>query len=1589
MANSTTQDVELRIRATNYSKQTTDKVVEALKEMTKAQDAQIESAKKGTTTVAQLEASYTKLESAAKALLSQQSLTKLYEAQKATLADLSTKLDAARKAQQDYANSLNAGEERTKAQQAELNRLGKAVASVEKQYDRAQVRIDTTTQRMAQFGITAGNLAESQQKIVAAVNQANAALERQERAINTNDAEAARRKAAADAIAQRELQIRVDNQFAAAERDVAAALLAERTAQAAANQAAADKSRERQVEVDVLFANAQRQATEELNRKTAALRAQQQALQAAADAAERMTRSSVVTARGSTPTMTPQLAQQIRDIANPADAAVRSVDGISAAVEKLEARVTAIRGPVKDYRGALEEAKRTQQALATMAGNIDAYQAQISALRAARYEYTQNRTAVNALIAEMRSGAAGEDITTRLAAAQRTLQQSAQAMGNIMTAARQSQAALSAAGINTSQLSQAEQQLVDQAQRAAAALNSLNSAFRANGAAADQAGSRILSFFGGSGGRTTLSYAQRLRGELLSLAAGFVGLNAAIDLGKKTLEAYNETQAVMNRLMVVNGGNAKAAAADYEYLQTTTDRIGVNFQKTAPAFAKFAISAKQAGATTQQTRYIFENFATAVSRLGLSGVQTERVFLAIEQMFNKGKVSAEELTTQLGDTLPGAYNLFAKAANMTTQEFGKAMEAGQVAPTLLVKVARELKDSYGAIGGGVTTLAQAQARFDNAFNRFLNNTANGGFVQAYQKLLERLAGMLNDGTADKFAQQLSAAFTSVIQVLKFTADNFDSLKNILIAIIGLKVAGWLFSLPAAFVAVRTEVIALNGAMAALNGWLLRADAAAAMQAALGSGGVAGVVARLTPLVTNLARAFIFLGKTAGVLAVGYAAYKATSALMDLADNGIRERVTAATDAATKALDDAQAAKAALEASVDKKEEASLKAKYDKLRDIAVQKVKEQSKVIAEAQAKGVNFDASNIGASRNQAKVASRDDKNLATAYPGDPDNSAAALAALKKTLLAEDKKSDRAMKEQRLRSAKEELADRLAIIKEPFEEMRSQQKASITDEKKYQEAMKAIDVSEAKAVAVERLKFQNEQATKNQAEADKRKRLAEEVADDLARIEADLGKKNAAADPTIPYEKREQARVDAAEKAYLKLNEKIGKLRQAGGGADADADQAKLKLLTEQRKELERQNSKRDETNRLAEEFNNKEAILSATLAEIKTRFDAGRITSAQFLEETNSAVEKLGPGVESAGQAAIDFANSVKSVLDPVAYANLIANVQAGLAKTNTKAMVAGNNLTSQQTTLNQLLEQQQRDLDVIAAKRKLGMIDSTEEARLLNENAAQYKGLISANVDELLRMLEAARANGAISKDAFDKAAASANLLKLNTQNATAASSDLDKTIVSSIATNGVTAFQSLAEQIAKVATGAESIGQGFRGALAAIGQFFSQFLMEIAQAILKQMILNALVKAFGAASGIGGAAAAAGGVAPAATAATGLHTGGVVGQQRTFTRTVASAAFANAARYHTGGIAGFAPNEVPAILQKNEEVLTRDDPRHVLNGGKNATQDDGGAGNRFVLLDDRARVPEAMASSEGEKVTLVHLKKNIATVKQWLR
>jgi hypothetical protein len=189
-----------------------------------------------------------------------------------------------------------------------------------------------------------------------------------------------------------------------------------------------------------------------------------------------------------------------------------------------------------------------------------------------------------------------------------------------------------------------------------------------------------------------------------------------------------------------------------------------------------------------------------------------------------------------------------------------------------------------------------------------------------------------------------------------------------------------------------------------------------------------------------------------------------------------------------------------------------------------------------------------------------------------------------------------------------------------------------------------------------------------------------------------------------------------------------------------------------------------------------------------------------------------------------------------------------------------------------------------------------------------------------------------------------------------------------------TQGIdTAFNGLAQAMTDLATGAKTTSEAFKALGQTVAQFVAQFLLDIAKAIAKQLILNALAAAGGP---IGTAARAAGGVIQ-------RHEGGRISKTGNgIRRDVNPQWFVGAPRFHEGGLPGLKSDEVPAILQTGEQVLARNDPNNILNASSRQGSE---RGMRFVLVDDRSKIPEAMASAEGDQVITQYLKRNSATVR----
>lgn len=128
------------------------------------------------------------------------------------------------------------------------------------------------------------------------------------------------------------------------------------------------------------------------------------------------------------------------------------------------------------------------------------------------------------------------------------------------------------------------------------------------------------------------------------------------------------------------------------------------------------------------------------------------------------------------------------------------------------------------------------------------------------------------------------------------------------------------------------------------------------------------------------------------------------------------------------------------------------------------------------------------------------------------------------------------------------------------------------------------------------------------------------------------------------------------------------------------------------------------------------------------------------------------------------------------------------------------------------------------------------------------------------------------------------------------------------------------------------------------------FFTSILADLTTLFVRQRLLRPLFEFVGGKEQSGGfvtnaitsSASKGGGWLSTAVSTIGniftsiFHSGGIAGQGGGG-RSVPASIFANAPRYHTGGIAGLAPNEVPAILQRGERVLTIGEQRAMRGGG----------------------------------------------------
>jgi hypothetical protein len=459
------------------------------------------------------------------------------------------------------------------------------------------------------------------------------------------------------------------------------------------------------------------------------------------------------------------------------------------------------------------------------------------------------------------------------------------------------------------------------------------------------------------------------------------------------------------------------------------------------------------------------------------------------------------------------------------------------------------------------------------------------------------------------------------------------------------------------------------------------------------------------------------------------------------------------------------------------------------------------------------------------------------------------------------------------------------------------------------------------------------------------------------------------------------QERLDAVDRSYTAIFQRIEEFKRKGGtqieGQTVAEYEAAVRAQIQVLRNQEQMKFYEDSINT---------AIRDRT-DQIKAVEDAlgrGDTSAADATREVEEIISRFAPQINQLSRDAITFATSLRGATpDP--------RLEAFISKFEriTQQNSAGQDRNLAKNFARGVIDDEARKLEAIIQQRdalvasenalvELGVKSRTEAQSAIEAAYARTTPLIQEQarvLDELLAEFVTAYPD---MQTFYDTWQAKLQGIAATSQYVDARFTQLKGGIDGLIAGNAVAGIDAMAQALARLALGQQGALDTLKDLGIAFANFIAETLIGIAKLILQMLILSAVEKATGIPVG----------ALLKFMNATGLHTGGIAGQERTFGRRVPEAAFYGAPRYHGGGLAGFAPDEVPAILKRNEEVLTESDPRHRFNlGGSDGTAPEGGStGMRNILVMDPAELANAMAGPAGEKMVVNHIRRNRTTIKQ---
>lgn len=243
-----------------------------------------------------------------------------------------------------------------------------------------------------------------------------------------------------------------------------------------------------------------------------------------------------------------------------------------------------------------------------------------------------------------------------------------------------------------------------------------------------------------------------VRNEIHNFKSSLLGVGAAIGAGMGFADLISKLKETTKQLSVAKATlenvsfetkdaaiNTKLYAQNLDFANRLAKKYHQNQIEIIDNFAQFHAACMSTNMSLEDQQKIYEALTRAAAYFHMSESRAKDMMVAVTQMISKNVVSSEELRRQLGNALPGAFNMMANAVGVTTAELEKLLKAGKLASgPALIKFADELNKQTQNI-----SFDSVQLKINDLQNAWTKLVDNSGFEQFYKDILDWGTGALN------------------------------------------------------------------------------------------------------------------------------------------------------------------------------------------------------------------------------------------------------------------------------------------------------------------------------------------------------------------------------------------------------------------------------------------------------------------------------------------------------------------------------------------------------------------------------------------------------------------------------------------------------------------------------------------------------------------------------------------------------------------------------------------------------------------------------------------------------------------------------